>query len=101
MIDSDAVSMKCVLTDFVYFKYVFYMGIHNCGLKYYYPKEITHDQACILNDQTKFRMLGHCDHPIFLALFRPLIYYHCTRDSALLLSFLLTGHPYIRFHFMK
>ena len=24
-----------------------------------------------------------------------IIYYHCTRDSALLLSFLLTCHPYI------
>ena len=24
-----------------------------------------------------------------------IIYYHCTRDSALLLSFLLTSHPYI------
>ena len=30
-----------------------------------------------------------------------IIYYHCTRDSALLLSFLLTCHPYIPFHFMK
>ena len=30
-----------------------------------------------------------------------IIYYHCTRDSALLLSFLLTCHPYIiPFHFM-
>ena len=25
-----------------------------------------------------------------------IIYYHCTRDSALLLSFLLTCHPYMR-----
>ena len=29
-----------------------------------------------------------------------IIYYHCTRDSALLLSFLLTCHPYIPFHEM-
>ena len=28
-----------------------------------------------------------------------IIYYHCTRDSALLLSFLLTCHCYIPFHF--
>ena len=26
-------------------------------------------------------------------------YYHCTRDSALLLSFSLTCHPYFPFHF--
>ena len=31
-----------------------------------------------------------------------IIYYHCTSsDNALLLSFLLTCHPYIPFHFMK
>ena len=28
-----------------------------------------------------------------------IIYYHCTRDSALLLSFSLTCHPYFPFHF--
>ena len=30
-----------------------------------------------------------------------IIYYHCNSDNALLLSFLLTCHPYIPFHFMK
>ena len=29
-----------------------------------------------------------------------IIYYHCTRDSALLLSFLLTCHPPLSFHEM-
>ena len=29
-----------------------------------------------------------------------IIYYHCTRDSALLPLFLLTCHPYIPFHFV-
>ena len=30
-----------------------------------------------------------------------IIYYHCNSDNALLLSFLLTCHPYIPFHFMN
>ena len=30
-----------------------------------------------------------------------IIYYHSNSDNALLLSFLLTCHPYIPFHFMK
>ena len=30
-----------------------------------------------------------------------IIYYHCTSGNVLLLSFLLTCHPYIPFHFMK
>ena len=29
------------------------------------------------------------------------IYYQCNSDNAFLLSFLLTCHPYIPFHFMK
>ena len=29
-----------------------------------------------------------------------IIYYHCTSDNPLLLSFLLTCHPYIPFHFI-
>ena len=30
-----------------------------------------------------------------------MIIYHCTRDSALFLSYLLLCHPYIPFHFIE
>ena len=47
--------------------------------------------TCVLVDSVAWELRG----------LHMIIYYHCNSDNALLLSFLLTCHPYIPFHFMK